>query len=123
MKYIGVHMRRSERTHSESLRELHKVFGNLLSDVQIFVHGPASIKPITIDPDFVKTAHELDIDINVHGSYLCVPWRSKFLWKHTLDNFRNAHKIQGKNVVLHIPFLPVKEWMPSIISLVKRMEE
>jgi endonuclease IV len=120
--FFGVHMQKNGMTHSGALTNLLSDFPEVC-DIQLFVRGPASIKSINIDPLFKKTAQQLDVDINVHGSYLCVPWKSPFLFKHTLDNFRDAHEIGGNNVVLHIPFMPINEWLPSIVKLVAQIRK
>lgn len=120
--FIGVHLQCGTMTHSDALQDLVADFPEIC-DIQTFVRGPANIKKINIDSQFQRTAQKLGVEINVHGSYLCLPWRSPFLFKHTLDNFRDAHAIGGNNLVLHIPYAPIKEWLPSIIKLVARIRK
>jgi endonuclease IV len=116
---IGVHF----RTDNASISKLKNNIPEL-EHVQLFTHGPGSSKPITdIDADLVDNLARLNISINVHGSYLSVPWNSPFLFKHTLANFRSAHAIGATNVVLHIPFLPIEQWLPTITKLAHVIEK
>jgi endonuclease IV len=112
---IGIHF----RTDNESIDVLKNKVPEL-EHVQVFTHGPGSSKPINdIDDELINSLERLNISINVHGSYLSVPWNSPFLFKHTLANFRSAHDIGATNVVLHIPFLPIEKWLPTIVKLAR----
>lgn len=115
---IGIHLHISEPHSLTSVNAIKEI-----GHVQLFTHGPASLKPIKIDAGLVRSLSKFNITLSVHGSYLSVPWRSPFLFKHTLDNFRAAHKLKAESVVIHIPFRPINEWMPSIVKLARQIKK
>lgn len=119
--YIGLHLHLSD-SHTSDVAKLKENIPEL-AHIQVFTHGPQSTKKIKIDADFTTTLNSLNISMNVHGSYLCVPWRSSFLMHHTLENFRAAHSIRASDVVIHIPFMPINDWLISIVELTMRIKK
>ena len=121
--FIGVQLHADKMSQSATVNAL-KTEVPAISHFQLFTHGPGNIKPINIDPNLTKILKRFNMTVNVHGSYLCVPWKnSKFLFKHTMDNFRAAHKISAQSVVLHIPYLPINDWLPDIVKLANQIKE
>jgi endonuclease IV len=119
--FIGVHISGEHESFAEEINIIKNMIPEL-NHVQLFTHGPANIKPIILDPDITNTLKHHGVTMNVHGSYLSLPWRSLFLFKHTMENFRTAHSIGAEDVVLHIPYLPIVNWLPSIVKLVHQIK-
>ena len=120
---LGLHLHKAgHKSYTAALLALIKEFP-MLTDVQMFVCGPQNTRCNVIDPEFVATARAKKIDINVHGSYMALPWKSTALFNHSLQNLRAAHAIGAANVIFHIPYKPLEEWFPSVEALAAQAEE
>jgi hypothetical protein len=120
--FIGVQLHADKTSQSKTVIALKGEVPEI-NHFQLFTHGPANANQITIDPNLISTLKRFAITFNVHGSYLCVPWKSHFLFKHTMDNFRKANAIGAKDVVIHIPYLPIVEWLPTIVKLASQIKK
>lgn len=122
-RFIGIHMRLEGHTSAAALDDLIAKFPEI-RDVQCFTHGPQSVKPVKIDVQSFKArlAHH-KVRLWIHGSYICVPWKSPFLLFHTLANFRAAHALGAGCVVVHMPFREVKYIVDGIAPLIKKIRE
>lgn len=120
-KYVGLHLHQLEgKSYAESLIELKKRFPNLC-DVQVFTHIPYKLERMKFDAELLPTATRLGVDIVVHGSYLCVPWKSKHLAHHTLENIVAAQQYHSFGAIAHMPYLPAKEMVDGLDFLVELM--
>lgn len=120
-KCIGLHLHQLEgKSYAESLIELKKKFPELC-DVQVFTHVPYSLKPMEYDAELLPTAKRLGVDIVVHGSYLCVPWKSKHLAHHTLENIIASQKYHSFGAIAHMPYMAPKEMIDGLDYLIGLM--
>ena len=120
---IGIHLQLEGRRHVQALDETMAKFPEL-TDIQIFTHGPQSVKAVHIDEaEFKARLKHYGLRLWVHGSYLSVPWKSKFLAKHTLDNILAAKALGAGCVVVHIPFIDVSSVIAGILPLVHQMRD
>jgi endonuclease IV len=120
-KCIGLHLHQlNGKSYAESLIEFKKAFPELC-DVQVFTHVPYSLKKMEHDANLLPTAKKLGVDIVVHGSYLCVPWKSQHLADHTLENIIAAQKYHSFGAIAHMPYMPPKEMIDGLDYLIKKM--
>lgn len=105
---FGMHVSKGDDMARSILTNLYKYQFKV---TQIFTHGPRTKHRTKMNYEEVKEAKGMG-RIYVHSSYLTNPWgdikKNKDL-DHTIDQFKVAHMIGARGVVLHIPKIDAKE--------------
>lgn len=119
-QYIGIHLHLDGQTAEVALGLTMRAYPEI-TDVQIFTHGPQSMKPTKAYNQFAMNAATAKVRIWTHGSYLCVPWKDDRLGAHTVQNILASKRLGSHCTVAHIPFSPVKDVVSGLSYVVREM--
>lgn len=122
---MGVHLHKAGKpTLSAALRRDVAAF-TWLRAVQIFTHNPQGFNKYTTDPELKAAAAEHGIRVNVHASYMAIPWKvgdGRFI-KATTSNIMSCDYYGSPTCVLHIPRDTVENIVSPLIPFHQWMKE
>jgi endonuclease IV len=115
---IGIHVFKNNNI-SESIINTSRICN--INAVQIFTHGPRNMLPVLYNKEKIIDACN-DISLYVHSSYPTNPWNGKkYIFEHTIEQFRTSYEIGSKGVVLHIPKMEPLEISKTVKKLVNKL--
>lgn len=117
---IGIHVFKHDSL-DDSITDIRESLP--INAVQIFTHGPRSLKQNAIDVERVIRACE-GINLYIHSPYPINPWRgTNKCIDDTVQQFIMSNTLEAKGVVLHIPKIQPEDVVGPVVTLVKELNK